>query len=232
MKRSKIVVAFCFLVLIAVFIWRLKPLPKTKQPATTSDVTSPNASSEAKAANQVIEQVNEIFRAPITFHGKVIDQFGAPVPYADVGYTAADKFNASGSHYTGKSDPDGSFEISGIAGAGLLVGVGKQGYYPVEGKSSGSFAYGMGPDSYRQAAPTRQNPAVFLLHKMGETEPLAHASGRQYKVAKDGQPMEVDLKTGSQVPAGKGDIRFERWANDHARDKRSFGDFRGIFAGL
>ena len=243
MKQSKIIATLCLLAVIAVLLWWLTRSPRvsfrraaqseeakvpraTSVPAVLNTSTSTSPSVEAEPGNQALEQVTHAFNAPIAFYGRVIDQYGNPVSDADVGYTAADKFNASGSNYSGKSDEKGFFEISGIKGAGLLVGVGKRGYYPVEGKSSASFAYGVGRDSYRQPAPTKAKPAIFFLHKMGETEPLVHVSARQYKVGRNGQPMEIVLDTGKQVSVNQGDIRFERWTNDQAKNARGHFDWR------
>lgn len=182
--------------------------------------------------NAVIKQVEITFSAPIEFYGRVIDQNGDLVPDAEIGYTAADKFMASGSNYTGKSDAQGFFEISGIKGAGLGVAVRKAGYYFIEEKddrspsSAATFGYGMGPDSYRQAPPTRDKPAIFVLQKMGETKPLIYVGTRYYKVTKDGQATEVNLQTGSQVGLGGGDIRFERWATDQNKNDKGYFDWR------
>ena len=97
------------------------------------------------------------------------------------------------------------------------------------GKSSASLLTVSGADSYRQPAPTKDEPAIFLLHKMGETEPLVHVSSRQYKVDRNGQPMEIVLDTGKQVPVNRGDIRFERWTNDQSKSE---GTSTGAFASL
>lgn len=182
--------------------------------AITSAPSPASSAEEERKKQEVLQQVTQAFNAPIAFYGKVVDQYGHPVPYADVGYTAADKFNASGSNYSGKTDVDGFFEISGIKGAGLLVGVGKQGYYPIEGKSSASFAYGIGPDSYRRSAPTKGNPAIFELHKMGETVPLIQVSSLQINVPKTGQSLNIDLATGQ---AGRGNLQLESWIGDASR---------------
>lgn len=187
---------------------------------------SPAPQTEAELRQKAVAVVEKIFDAPIAFYGRVVDQNGDPVPDAEVGYTAADAFNASGSQYTGKSDAEGYFQIARIKGGGLLVGVGKQGYYPVDGESSQKFGYGMGADSTRKPPPTKDNPAIFLLHKMGVTEPLVHVGTRYYKVSKDGQPLDVNLETGREVPTGQGDIRFERWANDQEKNQRGHYDWR------
>jgi Carboxypeptidase regulatory-like domain len=137
-----------------------------------------------------------LFDDPITFYGKVIDQNGDPVPGATVNYTAMDKFDAPGSQYEGKSDANGFFSISGIGSAALSVGVRKGGYYMIHGKSAGAFAYGVGPDSTRSEPPTKDNPAIFVLQKMGIAEPLIPLSTGGIKVPKNGTPVSIDLATG------------------------------------
>ena len=66
-------------------------------------------------------------------------------------------------------------------------------------------------DSYRQAAPTKDNPAIFLLYKMGETEPLIQLSSRQIDVPRTGETMSIDLATGR---TGKGNLQVTSWIGD------------------
>lgn len=230
MKRSRLIIVLCLLAVIATLVWWLthsqkqSENPQREETATHQSragvTATPKPSLSAddeRKKQQALEKVTQAFTAPIAFYGKVIDQSGNPVPDAEVGYTAADKFNGSGSSYTGKSDARGLFEISGIQGAGLGVGVRKQGYYPVADKydkspsSSAIFAYGMGPDSVRRAAPTKENPAIFLLHKAGETEPLVKIE-QSARIPKNGTPTTVNLRT-AQLSA-KGDCRIEAWTEE------------------
>jgi len=183
----------------------------------------PERMREAKAL------VERVFSSPIEFYGRVVDQNGDPVPYASIGYTVADKFNASGSNYTGQADADGTFAIIGIRGAGLSVTVRKEGYYLIHNPadrslptSTAAFAYGMGPDSYRRPAPSKDKPAVFVLHKMGKTVPLVSVGTRYHRFSTDGQPLEVDIEMGRAVPSGKGQIRFERWADQQRNERGRF----------
>ncbi len=239
MNRNRIIIVLCFLTVIAVLIWWLtrspekpvQPLAAQREETKTSGTTpaspvltaipSPTSSADAEQKKkQALEQVTQAFTAPIVFYGKVIDQYGDPVPDADIGYTAADKFNASGSNYTGKSNAQGLFEISGIQGAGLGVAVRKGGYHFIDesdrssASSAATFAYGMGPDSYRRPAPSKDNPAIFVLHKMGETVPLVQVSSRQIDVPRTGQPLNVDLMTGR---TGQGDLQVTSWIGDSKR---------------
>src|SRR3954467_7277950 len=107
---------------------------------------SPRATMEAPKRSFITA-----FNTPIAFYGRVMDQYGDPVPDADVKFSANDK--ASGgrpSEYAGKTDTGGRFSIEGIVGITLGVEVSKLGYYsipPAYGKatSSGVFEYGISP---------------------------------------------------------------------------------------
>ena len=88
----------------------------------------------------------------------------------------------------------------------LRVGVQKAGYYKIDGKSSGAFAYAVGIDNTRKSPPTKDTPAIFVLQKMGATEPLIKVGGRQINIPKTGQPLSIDLATGQ---AGRGNLQIE-----------------------
>ncbi len=159
----------------------------------------------------VVENILGVLATPITFYGKVIDQNGNPVPDAAVGYSALDKFMAPGTGYTGTSDENGKFSISDIKGARLSVNVRKNGYYFIDGKSNAAFAYGTGSDGYFQNPPTKENPAIFILQKMGTTESLIRVSSRQIDVPRTGQPMSINLATGR---TGQGNLQVTSWIGD------------------
>ena len=223
MKRRRITFVIA-VALLALGLFCLLRVPSQKSngdsapvPVTTPASAQPQSSpiAEAKRFKEASALVERIFSAPIEFYGRVIDQNGDPVPYANVGYTAADKFNASGSNYTGQSDEKGNFNIKGIKGAGLAVTVRKEGYYLIHNPgdrslptSTATFAFGMGPDSYRRPAPSKDKPAVFVLHKMGKPEALIFLSSRQFDVPKTGASLSIDLATGR---SGGKDLTLESW---------------------
>ena len=185
---------------------------QTNPTATPSVSTGPQTAEDQVARrNEVIEKIQRSLATPITFYGKVIDQNGDPVPGATINYTALDKFNAPGSQYQGKADANGDFSISGIGGAALSVGVRKEGYYMIDGKSASAFAYGVGPDSTRGEPPTRNNPAIFVLQKAGIREPLIPLSTGGIKVPKNGIPVGIDLATGERTSASSNCLRVEVW---------------------
>lgn len=162
-----------------------------------------------------VGKILTVFGAPIDFYGKVQDQHGNPVGGAKVHYSAADRYFGDSSKYEGTSSSDGLFSITGIKGAGLYVSVYKDDYDGLD-QSGGSFGYGMRGE---RQAPTKDNPAIFILRKKGETEPLV-AIDRDIVVAKDGTPIEVSLRTGKVVPGGREGIKMECWADDQHKDGR------------
>lgn len=166
---------------------------------------------------QVIDGVMASLNMPIEFYGVVIDQNNNPVPKAEVYYSALDKFDAPGSAYQGRSDASGLFSIKGVRGAVLNVGVRKKGYYSIDGKSAGMFAYGVGADEARRKPPTQNAPAIFVLHKMGQTESLVHFD-QYYKISRTGEPVEVNLETGKLV--NRGSLRVQAWTDDLQSGKK------------
>jgi hypothetical protein len=163
------------------------------------------------------EVVSAIFSTPISFFGKVQDQNGAPVIAARVIFGAIDEFWGSGSTYEAVSDPNGLFAVTGIKGAGLTVGVSKDGYDGVKGLSYQSFGYGMPPDSTRKAPPSKELPAIFVLRKKMAADPLLQIR-KDVLIPKDGTPIEISLKTGKAVSLQQGDLRIECWTSDDKKD--------------
>jgi hypothetical protein len=94
----------------------------------------------------------------------------------------------------------------------------------IDGKSANAFAYGIGPDSVRRKPPTKDNPAIFVLQKMGIAEPLIQISSRTYRIPRNGTPVEVDLTTGQVSVLGH--LRVETWTEDQAKDAKQHYNWR------
>lgn len=147
-----------------------------------------------EASRQKVVSVGEsMLMTPIVFYGKVVDQDGDPVPDANVGYGLLDKFNESGSVGKSKADSRGSFQISGVRGAVISVSVYKDGYHFIEDLSKGSFAYGYGTDVYTKPPPTKDDPAIFVLHRLGTSARLVKISSRQFEIPKNGGKVSINL---------------------------------------
>jgi hypothetical protein len=246
MSRQRcIVVSFIVLLLLALGLWFwLRPLTtvsgeraESAQPQKSSPAATPATSSPAVATgNQppaekkngkffgltLDEFAAQAFSARIDFYGKVVDQFGVPVPDVEVIYNASTSvMDTGGDNSKTRGDGTGNIRIIGLKGANLYVRVSKQGYYHTS-KSLGTFRYGTPTGEY--PAPTKDNPFVFVLQKMGQTEPLIQISSRSYRLLKNGTAVGVDLATGQT--SLQGDIQIEAWTNDQAKNDRGRYDWK------
>lgn len=170
-----------------------------------------------------IGKIVEVFSAPIDFWGKVIDQHGDPVPKAAIHYSFANRYFKDGTKRTGIADDQGSFSLKDGRGAGVYVSVYKERYYGTP-RSAGSFGYGMPVGG---KPPSKDNPAIFVLHKMGETEPMIKSVGT-VRVPRDGTPTEISLRKERPVAVGSGqsDLRVEVWTDDANKDEHRRYDWR------
>lgn len=223
MKRRKNILLIGGLFVFVALLWwwmqretKPSPLQASKPPSSSTPASKePNAAVTPQAQEEkrkaAVDLVVSALATPIEFYGRVVDQNGDPVAGATVGFSALDKFMAPGSGYTGTSDENGLFSISGIKGARLSVNVRKEGYYFIDSKSNASFAYGTGSDGYFRAPPTKSKPATFILQKAGEKVALLYASGGQIDVPKTGKPLGIDLATGR---SGQGSLEVTSWIGD------------------
>jgi hypothetical protein len=206
----------------------------------TNATNGTNTTSQTNGDRKYLEFVRQLLKTPITFYGKVVDEKGNPIPRAEISYTALDKFWKDGTKYKSVSDDKGLFTLTGIKGGALYVSVEKEGYYVIHQHSAGGFSATMIPTpeltekirppyegGYDRPLPAKDQPAVFVLRKKGEAEPLIKMEGR-YKVLRDGTPMEISLRKNNPkgVLRGQGDIIFERWSNDSAVRKGDSFDWR------
>jgi hypothetical protein len=139
---------------------------------------------------------------------------GAPeclISDAKIELSPADQWDA-GSKYQQISDANGLFSITGIHGLGLAVEVSKGGYYRLH-QSRGTFEYAI--KTGNEMAPHRDpnEPAIFILRKMGETESLIVVK-KQVSLAKDGTPIHVNLQTGNVSQGNGDDIQVAVWSTD------------------
>lgn len=155
---------------------------------------------------------------PINFYGKVIDQFGEPVPYANINAMVSRYKRlqvpfllwASGDIYHErfkiKSNKHGLFSISAGMGAALAVGAIDTSeyrfvsqYYSFQKQRLdshvGSYDYSWYYSSvYGRHRPNSSNPMVYYLWKKGKT-PVMLAGKQEWKISRDsiGKPISVDL---------------------------------------
>lgn len=223
------------LFLVAYFYWPTTKIsdqqasnPPLSTPATPSFSTSPSApavnpttnipaAQEIKAAHEAeIKREQSVVSlwilTPITFYGKVVDEKNAPIEGAKIVLNAANQPYGVGSNYEKTSDSSGLFSISGIHGVGLTVTVSKQGYYSLP-QSWGNFGYAMHGGNFKSPHNDPNDPAVFVLRKMGETESLI-VQNKNVKTSRLGAPVLMDLHSGKTYGLTNGDIQIQTWTQD------------------
>lgn len=170
--------------------------------AKSESPSSPPASAALPATDSFEAQQRAfiaLFKTPISFYGRVIDQHGQPVAGARVTFTANDNLVAHAcSKYVRTSDADGLFSIDHIVGFSLAVAVSKEGYKGIPQTdsriitSSGVFDYGIKRASGPRL-PDKSTPAVFRLHKVGVVEPLVKVGEKNFRMARDGTPLSITV---------------------------------------
>lgn len=142
---------------------------------------------------------------PISFYGKVIDEYGRPVSGAVANFTWTD-LSPSGSSQTAVfTDPSGSFSLVNRTGKRLSVDVSKSGYHSIPSERLRTFEYANPADG--KFAPNSSTPIVFHLKAKGSTEPLVvmrgnlnvPGVGKRFNLPSDGTLLRVNLITGKKV---------------------------------
>jgi hypothetical protein len=230
MKKSRIIGGIALVLLLGLLLlyWFIRQDTKEASPSVTASLPSPPPTSspsflapnqlspeEARKASEAeVQHQNHVFEllflTPIQFYGKVVDTAGTPIGGATVSISAADHLGDGDSKYEKTTDDAGLFSIL-THGMGLVVNVSKEGYYKVK-ESAGLFGYSaMGGAT--NPHPDPHNPAIFVLRKMGDMEPLIMIH-RDVKVPKDGTPTQMNLTTGYTYQVTNGDIQVEAWTHD------------------
>lgn len=186
----------------------LNGIRRSNSPPATTDVSA----NQAITTEQQQQRLLAAWQAPIDFYGKVVDQNGNPVSGAIIKFswnpTPDDKDNKSS---IATSDIYGLFTLHDARGASLEVKVSKSGYYTSQ-RDARSFAYAL----TGHFSPDISNPVIYHLRKKGKGEELIERNfpqgmGQRAKVPHDRTPIDLDLLTGKQVPAGSGQIELEYW---------------------
>jgi len=181
---------------------------KAAAPANTASPNQPPGKREQMRA--VLSKLND---KEIEFYGKVIDQYGAPIPNVDVyGSTIYNNGVSSGvqKKHT-MTDAEGLFSFSGMRGRTFDCGLRKSGY---ENMPEGdAWDYTELVPAEKRHHPDAKNPVVLKMWKLQGAEPMIHMA-KDFKIPPDGRPVRIDLTTGEKVEQG-GDLvltlRHEVW---------------------
>jgi hypothetical protein len=153
------------------------------------------------------DEIIERWRYPITFFGRVIDENEAAVEGAEIEFVY-NTTNGSAKQ-NAKSNADGTFSLKGVRGYIVGVRVQKAGYYTSKLNET-AFYYGREGENH---TPDERRPILFRLRKMQGIDGLAHVK-RNFRVTRDGTPLEIDLQSGRTVSNGQGHLRVQCWTDD------------------
>jgi hypothetical protein len=142
----------------------------------------------------------------VVFYGRVIDQFGSPVPDATVsGIVQVNNGTRVGTdRMSTTTDGNGLFTISGYKGKNLGIQVAQSGYIMATTNTSFIYSY-LWPESQRYV-PDSSNPTIIKMWKLQKAEPLVGLN-KDYKLQYTDAPINFDLLAGKIVPAG-GDLKI------------------------
>ena len=192
-------------------------LVEHRQITNTSPILSlpESASPLAKAVavtNPIAAHILAAWQAPIDFYGKVVDENTNPVPGVNIHFNWSELPERGGERTSDtQSDSDGLFSLHGKRGAALTVSFSKQGYYS-SGRGEQTFSYALP----KAISPDPRDPVIFRLRKKGIGETLIGVK-QNYRVARDGTPLGIDLATGKAGTGGSGDLVVQCWTDDQGK---------------
>ena len=164
--------------------------------ALVQELSKGGSAQSAKKPSGRSGEFEQLWRTPIVFFGRVLDETNCPVRGAQVSYSAnsADEQLTREVRYEGTvfSDERGIFKISGIRGRSLTLEVSHPRYY---GSSSNllGFDYAGELHTGRGVPDTESDALIFRLHHKGQTVALVERNGGLHKPA-DGATMEFPLR--------------------------------------
>lgn len=187
------------------------PRLSSGQPLSQSTAPAPVEPGLTKE-EQIRKALSTYNDEPIRFYGKLVDQFGNPVPSAIVDFTVRviNGYESTTDRGRTVSDAAGMFSISGYKGQDLSVNPSKAGY--VLSSIHGIFNYShLFPESER-VHPDPGNPTVIEMWKLQGAERLISFRIEGY-VPCEGTPADFDLQTGERVQSG-GDVTLTVWSTN------------------
>jgi hypothetical protein len=180
---------------------------------------------EALAKTNPIAAIRlSMWQAPIEFYGRVVDENSNAISGVNVHFSWYETPAENGEKTSDtQSDSEGLFSLHGKHGPSLSVGFSKEGYYSSH-RGEVTFNYALGPDII---SPDPRNPVIFNLKKKGIGEHLIRVK-QNYRVARDGTPLGINLTTGKAAIGGSGDFVVQCWTDDQGKPSGAKYDWRCV----
>jgi hypothetical protein len=156
--------------------------------------------------------LQERWKVPIRFCGKVVDENTVPIPGTEVHLSWTDTSPGGRSQTNLRTDTNGLFVLSGVTGRVLSVDVSKPGYYASK-RGESYFDYGS------RYVPEPNAPIVFQLRKRGRGADLITSQygvfpELEFSMPRDGAPVRVDFlnrKVGDTGQLELSAVKPPRW---------------------
>jgi hypothetical protein len=145
--------------------------------------------------NQRLANLTLLWRTPLLYYGKVLDESNHPIPGVRVSYggNSVDVFGTKETRNEGFviTDDHGIFKIDGLLGIGLMFQLSHPNYYPYPDNSTGFDVRSRPRDGIVENS--EENARVFRMHTKGHPVQLVHRSDG-VNVPLNGNPTELDLR--------------------------------------
>jgi hypothetical protein len=160
--------------------------------ANTTPTTSPLPPPTQKPSLELRKTFETLNHNEIVFYGRAVDQFGEPVPAADVEGIVLVNTGSRGGQVRRQTatDAQGYFQFGGLKGQDLGIGIRKEGYEYRRRESS--FSYSYFEADHKRHIPDPKNPVVFVLWKKQGAEPLIHYE-KVWRFPVNSGPVKIDL---------------------------------------
>lgn len=195
------------------------PVSPRKPGIVQKDTSTPSAVFGNAKLPADPESLTAMLNTSIEIYGQVVDQFGDPVPSANVMLRPINRFQDSYGEREIFTDENGYFSAKGLYGKTLGITVSKDGYLRIPAlsslSSSASLSY-TGGDGTGDRHATPSNPLILELLKIGPTEPMIHVGKKRWKLPLDGTPQVIALNT--EEGQGVHQIQFRLRSSTHIRE--------------
>jgi len=203
MRRLRFVFSGVLLLIFAVLLIFLgrnsgetKAMKMSEESDTASNALPPaNKPTALERTLELAQAFLDINHKPIEFYGRVMDQYGSPVP--DVAVEGGVQYNTGGESGLRKAytttDDMGYFSFTGLEGQDLGIGLSKEGYeYGPIGRIFSYSEFAAEKDRY---VPDPGSPFILTLWKKQGPETLIYYF-REWRIPIDGSAVGFDLSSG------------------------------------
>lgn len=192
-----------------------QPVANLKPSAVVSTAPSNQSSPAEDPRQREMTMTKMLWRTPIVFFGKVLDESNQPVAGVHVSYGA----NSANEQLTQEvrnegeatSDARGVFKIAGIRGRSFVLELSHPAYYTSSSNPPG-FDYAGELNSGNSVPDTEDKAMVFYMHHKGNPTALIERRGGLHKPP-DGTTMEFPLrgKTRAEII---GQLQVQGWKGE------------------